>query len=342
MNRALLLAALLLIAVSGCRTNEREVMPDDALPMEACEYVEMVMASPVRITIYSSSKQRARKAARAAFDRMHQLERTLSDWIPESESNRLERNAPEFMTISTDLGDAIKLSRTLWNATDRAFDPTIGPLVELWRVTRKTGRMPHQDAIAAARSKVDFNAVELREDEARIKSVGVELDFGGIGKGIALDEASRILDEYGLNRHLIDFDGEILAGDEPPGRSFWQVELTPEGVNEPLIMNVVRCSIATSGGLNQFFEIDGRRYSHVIDPSTGFGTNCTRQVTVLCESAAYADALATAGCVLDTIRFEEILRTRFQNASAVVLEQVETSTTVTRIGDPPVRVPVFP
>ena len=104
----------------------------------------------------------------------------------------------------------------------------------------------------------------------------MELDFGAIGKGIALDAASVVLDAYGLNRHLINFDGEILAGDTPPGKDSWQITILPTGTEETLIIDAVRASIATSGGVNQFFELGGVRYSHIIDPSTGIGTSCAR------------------------------------------------------------------
>ena len=170
----------------------------------------------------------------------------------------------------------------------------------------------------------------------------IELDFGAIGKGIALDAASRILDARGLNHHLINFDGEIVAGDPPPDKSSWEITILPTGTEDPFVIDAVRCAVATSGGVNQFVEIDGIRYSHVIDPSTGLGVDCARQVTVICPTATDADALATVGCILSTTRFEEILRTRFEDASAVVLENDGRSLTVTRIADPPVQAAAVP
>ncbi len=295
------------------------------------------MASPVIIRVYASSEGVARRAVRAAYDRMHALEMTLSDWMPESESNRLEAAAPEAIQISDDLRHAITVSTALHHDTDGAFDPTIGPLVELWRRTRTTGEMPGSEEIRDARNRVDPTALELRGSTARIAREDVEIDFGAIGKGIALDAASEILDAHGLGRHLINFDGEILVGDAPPERTAWQITILPAGDEDTLVIDAVQASVATSGGLNQFFELDGTRYSHIIDPSTGIGTNCARQVTVICDSATRADALATAGCVLETTRFEAILTTRFQGASAIVMENHGDNTGITMIGDPRVR-----
>jgi len=299
------------------------------------EYVEMVMASPVRMVLYSKEESVARSSARAAFDRMHEIDSALSDWLPSSESNRLEEASPEWMVISSDLRHALQSSASAWESTDGAFDPTIGPVVELWRETRSSGRLPSRATLDAARERVDFTAVELEGDSARITRSGVELDFGGIGKGIALDAAAMILRENEIDRHLIDFDGEILVGDAPPGMQAWRVSIQPISGEAPLVLAVERVSIATSGALHQFVEIDGTRYSHVIDPRTGMGTTDARQVTVISrKSAALADVLATAGCVLDVRAFEKLVRDN-PGDSAVVASVKDGEPVLTTIGNPP-------
>lgn len=332
-----LFTILLLAFVCGCQSSRSEQKSEAEGPLEPHEYVEMVMASPVIIRVYASSELTARRAVRAAYDRMHALESALSDWMQDSESNRLEAAAPEAIRISDDLRDAIKVSRALSRDTDGMFDPTIGPLVELWRRTRLSGRMPEEEEIELARSMVDLDSIELLADTARITRRDVELDFGAIGKGIALDAASRILDEHGLPRHLINFDGEILVGDAPADKPSWQITILPTETEETLVIDAVRASVATSGGVNQFFEIGGTRYSHIIDPSTGIGTSCARQVTVICDLATHADTLATVGCIVPVHRFREILESRFQGASAVIIEHDGASISITRIGDPPVQ-----
>ena len=203
------------------------------------------MASPVIIRVYASSESVARRAARAAYDRMHALEMTLSDWMPESESNRLEAAAPEAIQISDDLRHAITVSTALHHDTDGAFDPTIGPLVELWRRTRTTGEMPGSEEVRDARNRVDPTALELRGSTARIAREDVEIDFGAIGKGIALDAASEILDAHGLGTHLINFDGEILVGDAPPERTAWQITILPAGDEDTLVIDAVQACTAS-------------------------------------------------------------------------------------------------
>ena len=344
----LILGILLPAIMCGCRSNgsehdeEREKEKEKEAALEPHEYVELVMASPVIIRVHATSESHARRTVREAFDRMHALERTMSDWIEDSESNLLEKAAPDSIPISDDLRHAITVSRRLSRDTDHVFDPTIGPLVELWRRTRQGGLMPSQEELRLARDRVDLDSIEVLPDGARITRRDVELDFGAIGKGIALDAASRILDARGLNHHLINFDGEIVAGDPPPDKSSWEITILPTGTEDPFVIDAVRCAVATSGGVNQFVEIDGIRYSHVIDPSTGLGVDCARQVTVILPTATDADALATVGCILSTTRFEEILRTRFKDASAVVLENDGRSLTVTRIADPPVQAAAVP
>ena len=131
-------------------------------------------------------------------------------------------------------------------------------------------------------------------------------------------------------------------GDAPAEKPSWQITILPTETEETLFIDAVRASVATSGGVNQFFEIDGTRYSHIIDPSTGIGTSCARQVTVICDLATHADALATVGCIVPVARFKEILKTRFQGTSAVIIEHDGASMKITKIGAPPVQALAVP
>jgi thiamine biosynthesis lipoprotein len=242
------------------------------------------------------------------------------------------------MELSKDLRLALSMGKDVWRKTNGAFDPTVGPVVELWRETRTSGSLPSDERLEAARMRVDFEAIELKGQSARITRSDVELDFGGIGKGIALDAAGRILREHELTRHLIDFDGEILVGDPPPGRTRWRIQIGQIASEPPIELDVVRQSVATSGDLHQFVVVDGIRYGHIIDPATGLGTTTGRQATVISEaSAGIADALATAGCVLKPAEFKAILMRDFPGTSAVIASKEDGRTVLRMIGNPPVR-----
>lgn len=134
-------------------------------------------------------------------------------------------------------------------------------------------------------------------DRIRFSQTGLGLDFGGIGKGLAAEEAMRFLETAGLPVALIDFGGGLVAGDPPPGQDAWEIEIR-NGLGGVRPLTLVNASVATSGDIEQFVEIGGTRYAHIVDPATGLGLTRRTAATVVCRSGWLADALATAACVL--------------------------------------------
>jgi thiamine biosynthesis lipoprotein len=330
-----LVTPLWLALATGCGSTET---------LQRFEYVEMAMASPARLVLYAESENRARNAARRTYDRLHELDRSLSDWNQLSELSRLMNAAPEAIAVSPTLHGAIELALEHARSSGGAFDPTIGPLVALWRRSRENGILPDDSELAAARALVGIDAIQLDDGSARIARTGGKLDFGGIGKGIAIDEARIILQQEGIEHHLIDFDGEIGVGSPPPGKTAWQVsvQLDEKTSRTPLELAVSDCAISTSGDVHQFVLIGKTRYSHVVDPVTGLGLTSPIQVTVISPSGSTSDALATAGCVLGATGLAELIGAAYPEASAVVTTMQGATRTVTRIGRIPVHVPDAP
>ena len=308
--------------------------------LERHEFVELVMASPARLVIYAEDERTARSAARMTYDRLHEIDRTLSDWNPRSERSRLVEAAPEPVQVSELLRastvEALRLSR----ATGGAFDPTIGPQVALWRRSRETGILPTESERRRSGALVGIELIEVTEAGIGLGRRGASLDFGGIGKGIALDEAGRVLDGLGLAHHLIDLDGEIRAGQAPPGVAAWRVTIADES-GDGIELALVGTTASTSGDLHQYVEIDGRRYSHVLDPGTGLGLTVPIQVTVVSDDGAVGDALATAGCVLGPERLAQLIEKEFPDVSAVVLQERDGISREFRIGRIPVAAPAL-
>ncbi|MHC5005512.1 MAG: FAD:protein FMN transferase, partial [Planctomycetota bacterium] len=128
---------------------------------------------------------------------------------------------------------------------------------------------------------------------------GMQLDLGGIGKGFAADAAAEVLVARGCPRHLVDVGGDLRAGAAPPRRRGWTVALQPSGPGrDAIVLWLENAAVAASGDTEQFLEIDGRRYSHIVDPRTGIGLTTRAKVTVVAPDATAADALASALSVL--------------------------------------------
>ena len=268
------------------------------------EYSLPRMGTIFRIELYSTDEAAAAKAAEAAFARAEELEQIMSDYREDSELMRLAREgASAPFPLSDDLYAVLTKSLQISDLSHGAFDVTIGPLVELWRKARNTGRLPDAAEIARAKALVDYRNIEL--DPARrtafLKRAGMKLDLGAIGKGYAADQMLALLQSRGFRLAMVVAGGEVAMGTPPPGEAGWKVALeTPDTARgaAPCTLVLHGAAISTSGDSKQFVEINGKRYSHVIDPSTGFGLEGTASTTVVAPDATTTDALGTALSIL--------------------------------------------
>ncbi|GIW91472.1 MAG: FAD:protein FMN transferase [Pirellulaceae bacterium] len=268
------------------------------------EASQSLMGTQVRILAYADDRERFDQATRAAFDRIAELDSILSDYRSDSEVMRLCATAPhnEPVAVSDDLFEVLRLSQQISEASGGAFDVTVGNLSRLWRRARRQRARPPADLLEAARATVDYRQIELDEHNRRVKLTrpGVRIDFGGIAKGYAAEQALRVLERHGLKSALIDAGGDLVIGEPPPGEPGWKVAIAAlERDQLPTErFHAARCAIATSGDLWQYIQIEGRRYSHLLDPRTGWGVEGPRSATVVARNGAVADALATAVSVL--------------------------------------------
>jgi thiamine biosynthesis lipoprotein len=213
--------------------------------------------------------------------------------------------------VSGDLFAVVARALDLWRRSRGAFDPTVGPFTELWRASRRTGRLPGRAELDSAALRVGSEKVHLDSaaHTVRLAVPGMRLDLGGIAKGYILDQALAELRRHGVTRALLEAGGDIVAGDPPPGLPGWRVAV-PEGGRavRASAAALANAAVATSGDTEQFVLIEGVRYSHVIDPQTGLGLTTRRQATVVAEDGVTADGLATALVVLDAERGAALLR----------------------------------
>jgi len=263
------------------------------------------MGVPWQLQIYADDPKLALEASELAFDRVKELDRILSDYDPDSELNQLCSNAQpgQPTTVSEDLFRVLTLSQQLSRRTNGAFDVTVGPITDLWRRAWRKRAMPAADDLQAALEQTGYNKVQLNREmwSVTLARSDMQIDLGAVAKGYAAQEALQVLAKQGLSRVLIDASGDITVGDPPPGRDHWliRIERLPdqeEGEGEWLQLK--NASVATSGDAKRFIEIDGVRYSHIVDPKTGLGLTNTSSVTVIAADGMIADALASALSVL--------------------------------------------
>jgi FAD:protein FMN transferase len=263
------------------------------------ELEETHMASPFKIVLYSTDAAAARRASRAAFDRIAQLDAILSDYNPESELSRLAQAAggPP-VRASADLFEVLRLSKKIYARSGGAFDVTIAPVGRLWRRARRDRKLPDPKRLAEARQFVGSDKMILDpvQRTVRLAKQGMKLDVGGIAKGYAAQAALEVLKAAGMTRALVGGAGDIVVGDPPPEARGWKIAiapLEPAQLRPPRVLLLARAAVSTSGDAERYVIIDGHRYSHIINPATGLGIEDRASVTVVAPDGATADALET-------------------------------------------------
>jgi len=262
------------------------------------------MGTTVRVVLYASDRERAEAAASQALARVGALDAILSDYRADSELSRLTRDGVGTpIPISEDLCRVLNAAQSLALRSHGAFDITAGPLSQIWRRARRQIAMPTPEELSQARAVTGFRLLILDSDRrtAMVTKGGMRLDAGGIAKGYAADQALSVLAGRGLDRSLVAVGGDLAVGEAPPGAAGWQVVLAglaPDRSAPGSPLTLTGAGVSTSGDAEQWVEIDGQRYSHIVDPATGLGLTGHRSVSVVARDAMTSDMLATAVSVL--------------------------------------------
>lgn len=265
---------------------------------------EVHMGVEFEVVVYAPTEAAAKKAVSSAFARVTALDKCLSDYDPESELSKLSASSPhaEPVKVSEDLWAILLTSQKLSAKSDGKFDITIGPLTKLWRRARRQKELPTKENIAKALESVGYKHLELDEKlhTAKLLKPDMRLDAGGIAKGYAAEEALREISKLGITQALVRASGDIAAGDPPPGEPGWKIGLAPLDPDQPpeRFIWLKNAAVSTSGDARQNLIVDGKRYSHIIDPHTGYGIAGRSSVSVIAPRGIDADSIASAVSLL--------------------------------------------
>ncbi len=269
---------------------------------EKFSFERPLMGTKFSVVCYAESREVAEKAAKAAFLNAEEVNQVASDYLPESELSLLaSRPVGKPIPISPLLYELLDFSRRLAEATKGAFDPTLGPLTKLWRETRANRTLPDAEKLKAARASVGWQYFTLdpKSRTITLHRANMAFDLGGVAKGYAADLMLEALAEAGISQALITAGGDIRLGAAPPGREGWNVAIkTFDLSGNDEILTLSNAAVSTSGDLHQSVEIDGVKYSHILDPPTGLGLTRRIAASVIADNAKLSDALATAASVL--------------------------------------------
>jgi len=273
------------------------------------------MGVPFRMVLYATNEAHAKMASDAAFARVRELNDKLSDYDLESELSKLSRGSGQGrpVKVSDDLWRVLATAQDWARKSDGALDITVGPVVNLWRHARRLQQFPRADRLAEARARVGYTNLVLdpKRKTALLCVPEMRLDLGGIAKGFAADEALKVLRALGIQSALVAAAGDIALGDAPPGQHGWKIEIPSLDVtNAPpsRSVTVANTGVSTAGDVFQRLELDGVRYSHIVDPRTGIGLTDHSLVSVIARDAMTSDALETVISVLGPEKGLEVIK----------------------------------
>ena len=254
------------------------------------------MGSTFSVAIYGDDRTRMEEAVDAAFVEARRLDQMLSNYKPESELSEVNHNAGErAVAVTPELFGLLAACVEYSRLSEGAFDITVGPLMKVWGFYKGTGRLPHHAEIRGALERVGYRKILL--DPAmrtvRFARAGVELDPGGIGKGYAVDRMVEVLKQYGIRTALVSASGSsIYAMGAPPEEKGWRVHIRDPKDDSKSVAEVFLKdeSMSTSGNYEKFFRAEGKIYSHIMDPRTGWPAQGVLSVSVIAPRTLDSEA----------------------------------------------------
>ncbi len=255
------------------------------------------MACAYTIVVYGRKGQALPQIVNEAFDEVDRIDRLMSHYKSDSQLSLINREAAQRpVKVDQELFDFIAECLRYSRESDGAFDVTVGPLMNVWGFFRGEGRMPTEAELADASSKIGYQHIILDDKAKTIKfdRPGVELDLGGIAKGYAVDRVVSLLKQRGVERAFVNACGSTIYGlGSPPKSSGWEVKIQdpidPQKIAATFLLK--NHALSVSGSYEKFFEIDGVRYSHIMDPRTGRPVQNVLSVAVVTISGTAGDAL---------------------------------------------------
>lgn len=256
------------------------------------------MASPCSIRIETRDERAANQAARAAIAEVQRIEVKYSRYRSSSVLSKINHAAGgDAVAIDAETASLLNFAGQLWRMSDGLFDATSGVLRQAWDF--KAAQLPKPDKLAQTLACIGWDGVHLKANSFSLPRKGMELDFGGFGKEYAVDRAAAILQQHGIAHALVNLGGDIHAlgchGMPELSGQAWKVEVQhPRNAKAMLAgIDVYGGGLATSGDYERYFELDGKRYCHVLDPRTGWPVTYWQSITVLAPNTTMSGALTT-------------------------------------------------
>jgi thiamine biosynthesis lipoprotein len=293
---AILIFLILVLPVSGCNAKKEAAL--SGRTMGTTYHIKVLIG-------YFDDLSGLQKKIETRLD---EINRSMSVFQKDSEISRFNAlGAYTLMPVSQDFLEVLKIAKILHDQTQGAWDGTVSSLVDLWGFG-KTGNgkhVPSTETIHQLLQRTGFQHIQIHPDNTISKSIAdISLNLGSIAKGYGVDQVAMVIEKSGIQNYLVEIGGEVSAAGRRIDGEKWRIGINKPEKGSPYtevykVVALANKALATSGDYRNFFEQDGRIYSHIIDPKTGFPvSNHVVSVTIIADTCTYADGLATAVMVM--------------------------------------------
>nr|WP_321486603.1 FAD:protein FMN transferase [uncultured Draconibacterium sp.] len=262
-----------------------------------------LMGSRFDITVVANNELEGNGYIDMAVAEIQRIEKLISSWDANSETSAINKNAGiQAVKISPELFALIERAIRISELTDGAFDISYASMDRIWHFDGSMTKMPSEETIAASVAKVGYKNIVLDKAASTVflKKEGMKIGFGAIGKGYAADKAKALLMSKGVSAGIINASGDMNTWGKQPDGSYWKVAITnPMNKNKAFaLLPIKNGAVVTSGDYEKYVKFNGIRYTHIIDPRTGYPAHGIISATVFAPKAELADALATSVFVM--------------------------------------------
>jgi len=334
MIRALLASLLISSATASERLSHTD--PDAS----RYQFSTTLMTTRIDFTLITQDQKKAEEAVTAAINEMERIEAVFSEWQPESEISLVNRSAATHpVSVSTEVLRLVSEALAFSELTSGAFDITYKSAGKLWDFRDR--QIPSPEQLATAVRAIDYHRVivDSRTETIAFTHPGTEIGLGGIAKGYAVDRAVQVIRNHGFDEFSVNAGGDLYAASKGQ-KKLWRVGVQHPRDDQTLaaLLPVANAAVATSGDYERYFEQDGIRYHHILNPATGLSARGSMSVTVLAPRTYLADALATGVFILGPEKGLALIE-GLNNCEAMVIDE-HGNTLLTKGLKPLIQVPV--
>jgi FAD:protein FMN transferase len=262
-----------------------------------------LMGTRFELVAVSHDPQKAWEAIDAGIKEIQRIEALISEWQATSQTSEINRNAGiKPVVVDQELYELISRSNRISQMTGGAFDISFASIYNIWKYDGSMKTVPSPEEVAASVSKINYKNIILnpKDHSVYLKEPGMKIGFGAIGKGYAANRARDVMREMGIAGGVVNAAGDMVTWGKQANGASWYVGIADPAEKDKVFswLTADNTAVVTSGNYEKYVELDGKRYSHIIDPRTGYPASGLKSVTIVCPNGELADALATAVSVL--------------------------------------------